>query len=185
MKATRILIMSLVVAMVAVAAPAPAAADWWPPSKWFSGEPKAEALDALTSFSQEAVVLIEQDKYDEFAATCVQPCDADEPIDVADVDAKFIEDLFRMRETLRADLRRVSPKTVQISEDLRSARIKSVTGNFTEFVKVNDKWLVANSTFPWMPPAGTVKSEQPTVAVPKVAAAKQIPVKAATSVRSK
>ena len=135
----------LVALMLLVAAPAPASADWWPPSKWFSEDPKAEAVEGVCALAAAALEPLQEDRYEEFVANHFAPHPGFTSGQLESVSPQTVQAIFQQRESLKADLRGVSPKTIVMSSDLATATIVSVEENrYLNFVKHEGKWCISN-----------------------------------------
>lgn len=177
-------------------------AAWWPPTKWFSGTPQDCALSEVTTLADKAVTTLQAGKIEEFAANYLEPCDAFHAGQPETVPAAMTRKIFKNREQITADLKRVSPKTLQISEDLNTATIVSVSdGFYMNFVKNDGKWSISGTMQNLQPPTvvppvkvaptpaaieeSVQRQDEPAQTTPKVADVEPVVFKTASSVQVK
>jgi hypothetical protein len=191
-----------VLALVLVAVPAPAKADWWPPTKWFHSDPKEDAIEEVCDLAEEALDPLNKEHYEEFVANFIEPCADFHKGQPETVAAGTVSKIFRHRAEIGADLRRVSPKTLRISDDLNTATIASVQeGFYMNFVKHEGKWVISSrmQNLQLQPPVRPTAAPAPAAAEetakshddnvkpvePKTAAKPGVVFKTAASVREK
>lgn len=134
----------LILVLCVFAAPAPAAAGWWPGS-WFQAEdPKVTAVNEIQTVAKHGIDLLQADQCEAFVDKCLDPLKAEgeEPV----CSPRAMRQVFKHSRTIIADMRRAATNTLMVSEDCTIATMYSVEdGFFTNFVKREGKWYVAEA----------------------------------------